>query len=193
MNRCWIATVVVVLELFAASSAVAEVRLPRVIGDHMVLQRNVPLNIWGWAGKRERVTVELGEGKVTTRANSAGEWKVALPAMKAGGPHTMTVKGTNTLTIKDILVGEVWIGSGQSNMQWSVAAAANPEEEITAADWPRMRIFNVTRKAAIAPPPGRRSPAAATPFKSTNWIVEFVCPPPTTLIVTSEPDRYAAK
>ncbi|MCH8921688.1 MAG: chitobiase/beta-hexosaminidase C-terminal domain-containing protein, partial [Planctomycetes bacterium] len=143
MNRCWIGTVVVVLELLAASSAVAEVRLPHVIGDHMVLQRNVPLNIWGWAGKRERVTVELGEGKVTTRANSAGQWKVALPAMKAGGPHTMTVKGSNTLTIKDILVGEVWIGSGQSNMQMNVAGSANAAAEIAAAKYPKMRLFLV--------------------------------------------------
>jgi sialate O-acetylesterase len=175
MNRCWIATVVVVLELLAASTAVAEVRLPHVIGDHMVLQRNVVLNIWGWGNKGERVTVELGDSKVITRANSAGEWKVALPAMKAGGPHTMTVKGKNTLTIKDILVGEVWIGSGQSNMQWNVAGSANAGAEIAVAKYPKIRLFLVPN--VLSGIPNRDvnadwkecSPASVPPFSAVLY------------------------
>ncbi len=143
VSRFCIATLIGLAACLAGSSSKADVRLPHVIGDHMVLQREVPLKIWGWANPGEKVTVKLADAKATGVANDTGEWKVTLPAQQAGGPHIMTVKGQNTLTIKDILVGEVWLGSGQSNMQWSVQASANAGEEIAAANYPKIRFFLV--------------------------------------------------
>ncbi len=131
------------LALGIATPALADVRLPRVIDSHMVLQRDKPLAIWGQADPGERVTVTLAGATRSATANDSGEWSVTLPAMAAGGPHTMTVAGNTTLTLTDILIGEVWVGSGQSNMQWSVAASANRDAEIAAADFPRIRLFLV--------------------------------------------------
>ena len=127
----------------AASAAMADVSVPHVIASHMVLQRGMPVKIWGWAAPGEKVAVKLAGKRAATRANRRGEWKVVLPKMKAGGPHKMIIFGKNTLTLTDILVGEVWIGSGQSNMQWSVDAAANAGPEIAAAKYPKIRLFLV--------------------------------------------------
>jgi len=143
MNHHWRPAILIVLGLVLGSSAKADVRLPHVFGDHMVLQRNKPLKFWGWADKNERVTVELAGHKASDRANAFGEWAVTLPSMKAGGPHAITIKGNNTLTVSDVLVGEVWIGSGQSNMQWNVAASANGAREIAEAKFPKLRLFLV--------------------------------------------------
>jgi len=133
----------IVLGLSLGSAAVADIRLPHVIGDHMVLQRDRPLAIWGLADGGERVVVEFAGERQTARANARGEWSVTLPPVEAGGPHTMTIQGKNTITLTDILVGEVWIGSGQSNMQWSVSASANAGAEIPAAAFPKIRLFLV--------------------------------------------------
>lgn len=135
---------VVALLPLAVGVAEADVRLPHVIGSHMVLQCGRPLSIWGWADPGEEVTVALGENnRSSTRASERGEWQVRLGVMKAGGPHTMTVKGDNIITLDDVLVGEVWLGSGQSNMQWGVAGSANAAQEIAAADYPQIRLFLV--------------------------------------------------
>jgi sialate O-acetylesterase len=137
--------------LLAAASASADVRLPSVIGDHMVLQQGTSAPIWGWAEPGETVTVTLGPCKASATACDRGKWMVNLDAMESGGPHRMTVRGKNTITLEDVLVGEVWVCSGQSNMQWPVSASTNAEEEIAAADYPRLRLFTVARKTADAP------------------------------------------
>ncbi|MCH2367939.1 MAG: chitobiase/beta-hexosaminidase C-terminal domain-containing protein, partial [Planctomycetes bacterium] len=129
--------------LVFAGVAKADVSLPNVIDSHMVLQRDMPLKVWGFAGRGEPVMVELAGKKIATKANEKGEWLVTLPAMKAGGPHTMTIAGNNKITLTDILVGEVWIGSGQSNMQWNVAGSNNGGNEIAAAKYPKVRLFLV--------------------------------------------------
>ncbi|MFP6873147.1 MAG: PA14 domain-containing protein [Verrucomicrobiales bacterium] len=121
----------------------ADVSLPSVVGSHMVLQRQMPLKIWGFADKGEPVSVELAGNKAAAKANQRGEWQVTLPAMEAGGPHMMTISGNNSITLTNILVGEVWIGSGQSNMQWAVNGANNAGAEIAAANYPKMRLFLV--------------------------------------------------
>ncbi len=137
--RPWVALLAVLL---GVSTAQADVRLPAVIGNNMVLQKDIPLPIWGWAAAGEEVTVTLGESKVTAKADGSGKWKVTLPAIaKAGGPHEMTVKGKNELKITNILVGEVWAGSGQSNMQWNVQSSMNSGEEIKNANFPKIRLF----------------------------------------------------
>ncbi len=134
-----------------ATAAWADVRLPKVIGSQMVLQRDMAVPIWGWADPGEKVTVTMGDCKVEAAACEKGMWSVKLAAMKAGGPHKITVAGKNTITLEDVLVGEVWVCSGQSNMQWSVQASNNPAEEIAAAEYPKMRLFTVARKVAEKP------------------------------------------
>jgi len=137
--------------LLAAVYAQADVRLPKVIGDHMVLQQGMSVPIWGWADAEEKVTVTLGQSTASATASSEGKWMVKLEAMEAGGPYEMTVQGNNTIKLEDILVGEVWVCSGQSNMQWSVKASDNAPEEIAAADYPNIRLFTVARKVAEKP------------------------------------------
>lgn len=128
--------------LVMGSMVRAEVRLPEVISNHMVLQKDIPLPIWGWADAGEEVTVTLGDASVKATADGAGKWMVKLPAVKtAGGPHEMTVKGKNEIKVSNILIGEVWAGSGQSNMQWNVAQSTNGAEEIATANFPKIRLF----------------------------------------------------
>ncbi len=121
----------------------ADIRLPAVVGDHMVLQRDLPLPIWGWADPDEEVSVTLGEAKASTKADASGNWRVTLPAMKTGKALEMTLIGKNTIKLVDILIGEVWLGSGQSNMQWSVQQSTNAPGEIAAANFPEIRLFAV--------------------------------------------------
>ena len=126
-----------------AMVARADIRLPAVVGDHMVLQRDLPLPIWGWADPDEEVSVTLGEAKASAKADASGKWRVTLPAMKTGKALEMTLTGKNTIKLVDILIGEVWLGSGQSNMQWSVQQSTNAPAEIAAANFPEIRLFSV--------------------------------------------------
>lgn len=132
------------LTLFSlASIAQADIRLPAIIGDHMVLQRDLPLQIWGWADPGEEVNVTLGDAKTSATADASGNWRVTLPPMKSGKSLEMTLAGKNTIKLSDILIGEVWLGSGQSNMQWSVQVSTNAAEEIGSANYPEIRLFSV--------------------------------------------------
>jgi sialate O-acetylesterase len=134
--------------LFASSVLLAppvsaDVRLPHVIGSHMVLQADMPLPVWGWADPGESVTVSIGDNQATAKADADGKWMVKLPAMKVGGPCEMTVSGKNTIKLTDILVGEVWLCSGQSNMEMGVGVVKNGKDEIAAANYPNIRLFHV--------------------------------------------------
>lgn len=143
-NERWRILAAVVALFAGGATANADVRLPEVISNNMVLQKDIPLPIWGWAAPGEEVTVTLGEASVKATADGAGKWKVVLPAIKtAGGPHEMTVKGKNELKVTNILVGEVWAGSGQSNMQWSVLQSSNAAQEVAAAKFPKIRLFMI--------------------------------------------------
>jgi sialate O-acetylesterase len=134
--------------------AAADVKLPTVLGSHMVLQRDKPIPIWGWADPGEEVTVEFAGMVGQAKADDAGKWKVTLGAQKANATgHKLRVKGKNSLELDDVLVGEVWVGSGQSNMEWSVSASANPKETIAAAKHPNIRLFNVQKIQAAVPLP----------------------------------------
>ncbi len=143
----------VFLLFFAQNLAHSEVTLPHVIGNNMVLQRDMQVPIWGWASAGEEVTITLsaeaeGVEPLSTRtvvADAEGNWQIKLPAMAAGGPYTLRVKGSNTLELTNILFGEVWVCSGQSNMQWSVNASKDNEAEIAAAMYPKIRLFYVPR------------------------------------------------
>ncbi|MGC3943969.1 MAG: sialate O-acetylesterase [Chryseolinea sp.] len=128
-----------------------QVRLPKLVSDGMVLQRNKPIVVWGWASAGEKVTVQFHgkQGKATT--DKSGHWRVELTPEAAGGPYQMIIKGKNTLTVNDILVGEVWVCSGQSNMEWPLRAARNAEEEIASAKYPQIRQFLVQKEVSAKP------------------------------------------
>ena len=137
----------------------AEVKLPSLLSDGLVLQQGMKVNIWGTADPAERVTVTLGDQQVSGVADSGGQWKVKLGPLNAGGPFTMTIAGKNTLTLHDVLVGEVWVCSGQSNMEmpvgtnpqgWS-SGVTNYQDEIAHADYPTLRLFTVQKAVAGKP------------------------------------------
>lgn len=137
--RAWLAVLVTGL---GAGSAVADVSLPNIFGEHMVLQRGQKNKVWGKAAAGEDVTVSIASQSHTAKAGADGSWSVMLDPMEVGEPLTLTVKGKNEIKFGDVLVGEVWICSGQSNMQWSVNAANDPELERAAAKHPKLRMIN---------------------------------------------------
>ncbi len=114
-------------------TARADVRLPAIIGDNMVLQRAIDVPIWGWADPGEKVTVTLGKQSKSATADDAGKWMIRLDSMKEGGPTTMAVNGKNSITVENILIGEVWACSGQSNMGFTVRSVNDAEKEIAGA------------------------------------------------------------
>ena len=122
----------------------AEVTLPSIISDGMVLQQQMATPIWGWADPGERVTVSINQQSKSVAADAGGKWMVKLDPMEANAEGTkLKIEGSNTVEVKQVLVGEVWICSGQSNMEWSVANSLNAKEEIAAADHPMIHLFNV--------------------------------------------------
>lgn len=132
------------------ANALGEVRLANLFSDHAVLQRRMPVPIWGTAANGEKVTVTLA-GQTATTETKNGRWMVRLEPLEAGGPHELVVTASNTLRVADVLIGEVWVCSGQSNMQWSVAQSADPEKTIAQSANPRIRLLTVPRQAAPAP------------------------------------------
>ncbi len=135
---------------FAATAAGAVVRPAGMFSDNAVLQRGMPIPVWGTADDGEKVTVKIGDQEVSTVAKD-GKWMVRLAPMQAGGPYTMTVSGANTITFSNVLVGEVWICSGQSNMQFGLQGASNGAEAIAAATDSSIRLYTVPRKTSYAP------------------------------------------
>jgi len=129
----------------------ADVKLPALISDHMVLQQAVPVRVFGWADAGESVTVQFAGQTATAMTGADRKWSVWLQPLKAGTSGDLSIAGRNVITVKDVLVGEVWVGSGQSNMQWSVKASMNPDEEARSANYPKMRLFRVPLKTAEEP------------------------------------------
>ncbi len=137
-----------VFALFAFCHALAGVTLPAVFSDHMVLQRDRAVRVWGWASPGEEVRVSIDDQKWVTNADDNGNWSVALSAHKAGGPFTLHINAT---AFEDVLFGDVWICSGQSNMQWSVLASANPQEEAANANHPKVRLYQTPLTSSESP------------------------------------------
>lgn len=140
-----------VILLSVSGWAAADVRLPSLISDHMLIQRDAPARIWGKADPGEQVTVTLAGGTRSTTADALGRWEVFLPPAQAGGPFELTVKGKNVLQVDDVLVGDVWIASGQSNMVWQVSRSDNARQEIASARFPRIRLFKAALKTSDYP------------------------------------------
>ena len=147
-------TVAIHLLFFSAwiQFAGAEVVLPSVIGSNMVLQRNQPVPIWGRAAPGEKVVVEFGAAQVETSADAEGNWSVALPPMEASfEPATLTVIGENKIELTNILIGEVWVCSGQSNMEFPLSGTHDAALELAAANYPNLRLFDVDNQVAETP------------------------------------------
>lgn len=144
-------TVLLLAVLFSIRSVFANITLPRIFSDNMVLQRNKPIPIWGWAAANEKITVQFNKQVKTVKADKTGQWKLALEPELAGGPWQLTIKGKNSITINNILVGEVWICSGQSNMEWPVNSSNNKDLEIKNANFPQIRHFKVPNTVATTP------------------------------------------
>lgn len=160
MKNCW--ALLLSLHLGGALVTHATVRLPALVGDHMVLQRNVPVPVWGWAAPGEQVAITFRGHDYPAAPDAAGRWQVTLPAMPAGGPYTLVVRGQNIITLADVLVGDVWLASGQSNMELPLrdphapAPGAYPlilnaEQEVAMANFPQIRQFTVKKVVAYQP------------------------------------------
>ena len=130
----------------------ADVKMPTLFADHLVLQQGKPVPVWGSAAADEDVTVSFAGQTQVTRADLDGKWRITLSPLVANAtPQEMVISGKNTVTLKNLLVGEVWVCSGQSNMQWTVSQAANAEQEIAGANFPQIRMFNVERATSMEP------------------------------------------
>ncbi len=145
--------VVLCLVLLAGAGVRADVRLPAVIGDNMVIQQGMEVPIWGWAEPGEHVIIKFGPYSVAwgAKADETGKWKTRIGPFKAGGPFNMSIDASNTIEVKNVLVGEVWVCSGQSNMAMKVSRCNNADAEIAAANYPEIRMFTVGRAVSDKP------------------------------------------
>ncbi len=149
--RTWICSCLLLLFELGSPTIFAAVRLPELFASHMVTQRNQPVRVWGEAAAGEIVAVTFRGMKQSTTADSLGRWDVQLPPGDAGGPFRLTVQGTNVITLTDVLVGDVWIASGQSNMGFALRELSNSAHEIADANHPQIRLLHVDQRFADYP------------------------------------------
>lgn len=146
-----------ILLLFISSLANADVKLPRIFGSHMILQQKKPVPVWGWSEAGEKVTLTLGNGvktlqTKTIKAGKEGKWMIKLDPVPAGGPYQVSVSGKkNSIVLEDVLFGEVWICSGQSNMEMLVNRSNHAAEEKSKANFPQIRHFKVPHDRSLIP------------------------------------------
>jgi len=136
--------------LFSCQSEV-EVTLPKIINSNMVLQRNQEVKIWGWGSEMGKVTVSFNGQKKSSRVFKDSTWMVTLNAMDAGGPYEMLIIGKDTTLLNNVMLGDVWVCSGQSNMEWTLANTNNAEEEIANANYPMIRLFDIPHNVQLSP------------------------------------------
>lgn len=148
MRRLFSVLALVTLSLATPAVSRADVTLSNVFTDHMVLQRNHQNPVWGWDEPGTEVTVKIAGQTKTAKADKDGRWEVKLDELEAGGPHTLEISGTSDRKIEDVLVGEVWVCSGQSNMAWPVSSANDPELERLTAKYPQIRLLSVPNRAS---------------------------------------------
>ncbi|NLW50217.1 MAG: sialate O-acetylesterase [Candidatus Brocadiaceae bacterium] len=161
--------------LFIAPGVSADVQPHTLFGDNMVLQQRADVPVWGTADPGEAVTVSIAGQTAQTTANPDGSWMLKLKPLEPGGPHQMTIAGKTTVTIDNVLVGEVWVASGQSNMNFELGDAANGPEEVANANYPSIRFFYVNDKSLPEPVKTVRgrwrvcTPADARGFSATAY------------------------
>jgi sialate O-acetylesterase len=142
---------VLIFWFFAISPIWAEPVLPHLFSDHMVLQRDAEIRVWGWADPGEKISVSLAGRTQEIIADGDGHWKIVLPPVQAGGPYVLRVQGKKTVVYKDVMFGEVWVASGQSNMAFALSGAAGAAEEIPKANYQDIRFFTVPQEVSLAP------------------------------------------
>lgn len=148
-----------VLKLYAAfillllgSYVIADIRLPAIVGDNMLLQQQMAAPVWGWADPGEKITVEGSWGKQASAiAGSDGKWQVCLETPSYGGPYTIIIQGKNEITVNNVLIGEVWLCAGQSNMGWRLGATFDGNKDSASANYPDFRIFRSERSHSHKP------------------------------------------
>jgi sialate O-acetylesterase len=145
----------VAILLFSQTIASAQITLPKAFGDSMVLQRGIKIPVWGNSAPGALIRAQLGDAQVTTRANKEGKWQLKFPIFKAGGPYVLEVtelgKPNSKINLKGILIGDVWLASGQSNMEWQVQQANDASKEIATADFPQIRFLVVKQDKQLKP------------------------------------------
>ena len=142
---------VITIMLLINLTVCATVRLPKIFGDSMVLQRGTVIPVWGWADKNEKIIVSFNNQVKQTKAGNNGRWNINLDPEKEGGPYMLTIKGKNTIVINNVLIGDVWICSGQSNMEFALSGANNATAEVAAADYPFIRHIKIGNAVSSSP------------------------------------------
>jgi len=162
--------------ILPVSLVFADIRLPAVISSNMVLQRDAEVPLWGWADPGEEIAVTTGwKATAMTKAGVDGKWSLRIKTPQAGGPHKLTFKGKNTITLEKVLSGEVWVCSGQSNMQFAMRGSENAPANIAKADYPNIRLFSVARVIAAEPQDNCKgdwticSPASVAGFSAVGY------------------------
>ena len=150
-HRLFLILAVVFTVGLAALPSLADVSLPALLSDHTVVQRGLPVHVWGMAAPKEAVSVSFRGETKSTNADADGRWSVYLAPTEAGGPFELTVKAANTIVLHDVLVGDVWVASGQSNMEFHMTSLANADQEIAAAKYPKVRILILKQKPSDYP------------------------------------------
>jgi sialate O-acetylesterase len=146
--------ILLLLILISTTRLFSNITLPKIFGDNMVLQRNRPIPVWGWASANEKITIQFNHQIKTVTADVNGNWKTNLNKELAGGPYQLVVKGNNTVTFQNVLIGEVWICSGQSNMEMPIEGWGkinNYKEEIAAANYPQIRHIKIPNTVNTIP------------------------------------------
>ncbi len=173
----WLKVLCVLLAVAASALALgASPVLPHLFSDHMVLQRDMAISVWGKADAGEQITVTIAGQTAQIAAGTDGRWKVALAPMAAGGPFVLTVRGKTTVTLRDVMIGEVWVASGQSNMTFALSGAVNGDAEVAQANYPGIRFFTVPGKIATTPQTDTRpatwkicTPETAKEFSAVSY------------------------
>ncbi|MBN1780786.1 sialate O-acetylesterase [bacterium] len=165
MRKTGTAGLVLSLIFIMAIPASADIRLPKLVSDGMVLQRDAPVRIWGWAAEGEKITVHFMNSACPATADAGGEWEVMLPPMDAGGPYNMRIEAGNSITIHDIVIGDVWVCSGQSNMQMALGWLGIYQDEIDHSENPLIRQFLVPWEANFN---GRAEDVKSGAWQSAN-------------------------
>ncbi len=160
-------TLIIFFIILFGNSIQAKVTVATIFSDNMVLQRNTTIPIWGWADVNEKVTVKFHNQSKSVKADKSGKWMVRLDNEMAGGPYVLTIEGKNAIQIKNILVGEVWLCSGQSNMEWNVEQSNNAAVEIANANFPNIRHIKIPKEINSIP---------NDDFKNSKW---EICSPET--------------
>ncbi len=170
-RQTYLASLLLFSSALTASSAHAQVQLPSVWASHAVVQRDMPVRVWGHAATGEHISVHFRGAGAATTADDLGRWKIDLPPGKAGGPFTMDIDATNHIELTDLLVGDVWLASGQSNMELTMPNILHADEEIKNATQPNIRLFQVQHASADFPQTDARAKTwtSCTPESVANF------------------------